>query len=140
MPAITSGWRSAPVVPLRRHRRQASPLPDKGEQRDRCEAEERAAPADHHAEPAAERGGDNRGQRIAAVENRQRAGYLMTRHQPNRRCRAERPEPADRHANQRAARHIGEVIGRERDDDAGQRHQQRQPQQQGLAVEIASEP
>ena len=87
------------------------------------------------AEEAAQRRGDGRRQRVAAVEDRQRARHLVLGHQPHDSGRRHRPEAADHHADERAAGHEDRGVRRERDHRARHQHQRGEPQQQRPAVD-----
>lgn len=88
-----------PLAPARRQRRHADPLPDEGQQRQRHDEKESAAPADMIAEKAGERRGDG----VAGIDHREPPWHSLFRHQVHDDGRRHRPEAADGHAEQGAA-------------------------------------
>lgn len=119
------------------HRRQAEALPDERDYRQRHEAEKGAAPADGGSQIAAKRRGHDGRQRIATVENRQRAGNLVRGYQPDGGGRRHRPESPDNDANQGSSRHIGSIAVGQRDNHSRDRHQNRQPQQKVFTIQTS---
>ncbi|EGE57454.1 hypothetical protein RHECNPAF_4310082 [Rhizobium etli CNPAF512] len=105
-----------------RHPGQGDGLPDEGGNADRHDHEERAAPSDQAAEEAAKWGRDHCGQSTAALQHGKGLGHVGTGGEPRDDRRPQRPVAADRHADQGAAEHEHEVVGRKGDRQA-RRHQ-----------------
>ena len=116
---------------------QGDPLPGQRDQRNRHQAQKRAAPAHDRAEVGAQRRRHHGRQRVAAVDDRQRPRHLARRHELDGRSRRQGPKAAHDHADERPAQHVGDVVWRQRDDGAGRAHRHRQREKQRLAVQTA---
>ena len=96
-----------------------------------------AAPADGGSQVAAKRRRYDGCQRVTAVENRQRTGNLVRRHQSDSGGRRHGPEATDNDANQGSSRHINRIVVGEGNNHSRRRHQHRQPQQEIFTIQTA---